>query len=662
MNKERKMQGDNLQESEDFILEIDDAVDTFFNHYEANVPKMGDALSDSETDTVSEEENALELEDSLQALESDDVLGEELALEPEDSLQALESDDVSGEELALDPEDSLLTLDLDDVLGEENVLESDDSSTQSETDIVPEMEDTLDLGNFLQDSESGNASGGESALGSDDSLQTLEFDAVLEEENVLEPGDSLQQSEADAGPVEENVLESGDFLKEPETDAASEEESSLELEGSSHKPEPDTTPEKKNFHDDDESSFDPLFDLLDDTEASASKGYAKSSSYLTGKKTKESEKTLKLFNSLTEAILTIDWEVNDANVKKAGIVLEHIQDEFPILKEPRPQEVVDGMMTILDALSVSPQRVPTTALSKLGKAISILRGIAFGALTDDGFDELIEDAIKGLAACKPKDEPAKGGAAVSQSPKPSSEKILDDSATTSIETESADGGGRNVLKNGEPEPVAVPQGVSQALRHHSEVVALLETRVRRLSDMYSAVQGAESMHTLLQKISRLLELQKWAIQDAFSLNCTIAVFPIGQVKNLSEFIVFQRKAMGVCLKYIRSLESKCKRQSRLGKGRQSIYLLRIALEKQLGALSRKNMVGNAASGKKGVKTSAALTAVVREHMRAMEECMERAAFIAECNGEYDPEEITEAGRLLREKMASQMDILRRSLA
>jgi hypothetical protein len=259
--------------------------------------------------------------------------------------------------------------------------------------------------------------------------------------------------------------------------------------------------------------------------------------------------------------------VNEASVNDAREILEKIQANFPILMESRTKDIINGMKRTLDAIAASPQRVPTSATAQLEKAVPILRGIASGAKMEEGYDELIEDALAGLEACRVEDEPE--GA---PSPTTGSEIPFDNGDG---ETPEAD----------VPEPVAVPVEVSGLLCRHSAVVAQLTPRVRRLSDLYAEAYGSENGKELLQKISGLLELQTRALQDVFSLNCDIAIFPIGKIKDLSGFLDFQLVAMGACSRHARVLEKTFKKHPHRKRFWQLSYFLRIAIERQIDELS-----------------------------------------------------------------------------
>jgi hypothetical protein len=382
----------------------------------------------------------------------------------------------------------------------------------------------------------------------------LEIDSAVEsffshyEENAPKTdGSSPPESESDTISEEKKAPEADEFSPEPDFGITPEEESALEMEDSSHEPEDDIAPEAEKVAPEKQ----------------------KSGSDRSAKKKFDPSATL-VFNSLTEAILTIDWEVNDVNVNKAREIIENIKTDFPVLKESRAQNLIDGMLTTLDAIAASPLRVPTSAMAQLEKAIPILRGIASGAEMEDGYEALIEDAIAGLEACKAEDEPPEG---IKADP---SDLIVDDEISFDDGVTSKDEG---------LEPTAVPAGVSSALCRHSEVVAQLTPRAKKLSNQYAASQGFENVQELLQKICGLLELQTRALQGAFSLNCDIAIFPTGKINNISDFLDFQLKAMGVCLRHARVLEKAFKKHPHRKRFQQSIYFLRIAMEKQIEELS-----------------------------------------------------------------------------
>jgi hypothetical protein len=145
------------------------------------------------------------------------------------------------------------------------------------------------------------------------------------------------------------------------------------------------------------------------------------------------------------------------------------------------------------------------------------------------------------------------------------------------------------------EPIDVPVEISNTLCHHSKVVAQLTPRACKLSDMYAAAKGSEDVQALFQKICGLLELQTRALEDAFSLNCDIAIFPIGKVNNVSDFLGLQRMAMGACLRHARVLEKAFENKPHRKRFRKSIYFLSIAMEKQIDELSR-TARGDDASG------------------------------------------------------------------
>jgi hypothetical protein len=86
------------------------------------------------------------------------------------------------------------------------------------------------------------------------------------------------------------------------------------------------------------------------------------------------------------------------------------------------------------------------------------------------------------------------------------------------------------------------------------------------------------------------------------------------------------------------------------------------MERQMDALARA-IDGDVAIPSRADDTAetAPLATTIREHLVAMEECLERASFIAGCEAGCDHEKVVEAGRTLREKIAGQVDILRRAL-
>ena len=391
---------------------------------------------------------------------------------------------------------------------------------------------------------------------------------------------------------EENAPKMSVSSQETEVDITSEEESALEMGDSSHAPESDTASEEEEAPETEDPSLDSVFAMLSraenapqtdispdesepDTPAEAGEAAPEKHQSGSGRSAKKGfdPTATHVFNSLTEAILSVDWEVNDANVNGAIEILEEIKAQFPVLKESRSQDVINGMLKTLDAISKSPQRMPTSAMAQLEKAIPILRGIASGAQMEDGYDALIEDAIAGLEACIPRDEAAEDSNADSPS-------LMTD------EEISLDNGEDELSEDKGPEPIAVPAGVSRALCHHSKVAAQLTRRAKRLSGLYAAAQGSENVQVLLNKICSLLELQTRALQDVFSLNCDIAVFPIGKINNVSDFLDFQRMAMGACLRHARKLEKAFKKQWRRNRFWQSFYFLRIAMEKQVDELAR----------------------------------------------------------------------------
>jgi hypothetical protein len=357
-----------------------------------------------------------------------------------------------------------------------------------------------------------------------------------------------------------------DASQAPEPDTISEDDITLEMDDISQAPEPGTVPREKTAPETDAPSLEPVFDLLSEAEKSASQKQGVG----IGRRAKKrlDRNATQLFNSLTEVILTIDWEVNDTNLEKARDVLAKILAAFPVLKESRAQNIVEAMRTTLDSIAASPQRVPASATTQLEKAIPILRRVASGAQIEDGFHDLIEDAIAGLEACSIEDEPAE------------SEISMVSPSLTSVGADSFDtrGGGTGLMD--------IPAAVSGVLRDHSEVLDQLAPRTKRLQDLHAASNGSESVHVLFQKICSLLELQTQALQGAISPNCAIAIFPIGKITNLSGFIGFQLKAMGVCLKHTRVLERVYKKQPHPKMRWQPICLLRIIMEKQIDVLSK----------------------------------------------------------------------------
>lgn len=478
-------------------------------------------------------------------------------------------------------------------------------------------------------------------MSSDDNQKSEEFGSEIDnavesffsryEENAPKMDDISLEAESDS---EENALETDDSSLEPVFELLSEAENAPDTDDATDEPEPDAVSEGEEITPEEDIS---------DSDHSPKKKFDPTDTFV--------------FRSLTEAVLTVDWEVNDANVKKAREILEKIQRDFPILKETRAQDVIDGMLATLDTIAESPRSVSTSATAQLEKAIPILRGIAAGAEMEDGYDDLIEDAIAGLEACRKVVDSVESG--VADSP----DLEADDGIPFDNETDltSFDDSAGETPKAEKLEPLSVPAGISHALSHHSKVLAQLTPRAKRLADQYAAAKGSEKVQELIQKICGLLELQTRALQDIFSLNCAIAVFPMGKIENLSDFIGFQLKSMGVSLKYARAIENVYKKQPHRRRFQQSIYLLRIAIERQIDELSRAAGVGDAPAREALPTVPAALSAILREHLQAMEECMERAGFVAECEEGCDHKQINEAGRSLREKIAGQIDILRSAL-
>lgn len=369
------------------------------------------------------------------------------------------------------------------------------------------------------------------------------------------------------------------------------EESPPKVDVSSDEPGSENISEEKNTSETDDSSLEPIFAMLSGAENAHEKGGSSDApetgvvggkekvdpeknkvGSADGKKKKFDPTDTHVFNSLTEAILTVDWEVTDANVNEAREILLEIQTNFPALKESMVQEVIDEMLAILDSMALSPQRVTTSAIAQLEKAIPILRGIASGAQVEDGYQELIEDALAGLKACRVKDEHVEDIKTESSDPMADGKIFFDAGDGVTSETEV-------------PEPIAVPAEISRTLCRHYKVVEQLIPRAKRVSNLYSAAQGSEKIQAVLQKICGLLELQTRALADGFSLDCDMAIFPIGKIDNLSEFIDFQMKSMGACLRHARVTEKTFEKHPHRKKFRQSVYFLRIAMEKQMDELS-----------------------------------------------------------------------------
>lgn len=191
---------------------------------------------------------------------------------------------------------------------------------------------------------------------------------------------------------------------------------------------------------------------------------------------------------------------------------------------------------------------------------------------EEGYDELIEDSLAGLATCCVEDEPVADEKA--DPPNQMTDQVIP-----------FESGEERASRNESLEPMAVPNGISSVLDCHSKVVAQLTTRAGRLAELYTAAQGSESVDALFQKINGLLKLQTRALQDIFSIECDVAVFPMGKIKNLSDFIDFQCMAMGACLRHVRVLEKAFKKYPHRQRFWRSAYLLRIAMEKQADELS-----------------------------------------------------------------------------
>lgn len=284
----------------------------------------------------------------------------------------------------------------------------------------------------------------------------------------------------------------------------------------------------------------------------------------------------RLLAEMEEAILTVDWEVNDKNVRQARSVLAGLRKALN-LAGTAADEVAGLMDDVLKCMEETPSDAPTTGPAHLKDGLAAIRAwLKAGGTPDRTASEMLEKAAHELRESLP----------VAQK-----DGILDLGAEEkfdlSLELESA---ARE--KAAAPPPpqqeaeIPVPAGMERVLKTYSYSLARAIKRLAPMDELFGRTPGMEKLHRLTSKVlARLRELAD-ECSACFNDGFTRAVGKAAEGGDINVFLDAHRSALAACVNRLLPMEGLFEKNRGYEKLHSLTKKIRSGLEREQDALER----------------------------------------------------------------------------
>ncbi len=225
------------------------------------------------------------------------------------------------------------------------------------------------------------------------------------------------------------------------------------------------------------------------------------------------------YAAFEEALLSLEWEISAANIATCRSGLAEIQKTFDATKSGAVGEIFTLMEKILEAMSVAPQSVPTSAPKTLKEGLHTLLAVARAEDLSLLEDTLIDPTLSELRSAVPnipKDytklvaaAPAGSEAKEEPPPPPAPEK----SRTREPRAEAADLG----LELPAAIPTPAPAGLAEAVNVHLTVLEkCIEKRIIPLENLFAKSPGYEKLLAIHVELRERLEKERQGLIAALA--------------------------------------------------------------------------------------------------------------------------------------------------
>ncbi len=266
-----------------------------------------------------------------------------------------------------------------------------------------------------------------------------------------------------------------------------------------------STKEQDNFFKAIEDAVDDLFNQYDGGEGNVAAKHAKPKP-AAAEPTLEFEgvdeldkafgKVSDLLGELNQALLTIDWEVNQTNIGKALDILSSIAKEINIETGSSLEKMIGLMKDVLKAIGNSPESISTSAPKALRDSLSVLSTVAQKTEIDASTAKLIDSACEELTSTLP------GAAPTAKITPDAKAKNEPDEISLSLE------------KDTQPATTPAPAGLLKILQANLSSLDQCILRLGPVENLFSKKPGHGKLLLIYQKIRESMTLQKSIISTA----------------------------------------------------------------------------------------------------------------------------------------------------
>ncbi|MBU0485661.1 MAG: hypothetical protein KKB30_14245 [Proteobacteria bacterium] len=280
-----------------------------------------------------------------------------------------------------------------------------------------------------------------------------------------------------------------------------------------------------------------------------------------------------IFDQMDEAMLTVDWEINDNTINTARQQLQQISISFPHLSQGTAGQIINMMMDVFKSIGESPLNSPTSAPKHLKEAIQVLKEAALlpGA-PNSALAQKLNIALDSLKKALPH-LPSEDGVL---------DLGLDDLPTPTLTPEVSS----SPIAPQPPTPISVTSELAGILNSYATTIDQCIKRITPMETLFAKTKGMGKLHSIINTIKQQLTTQAALLQNTFSANYRQAFFPGGQMDPLTEFIKSQAVIMEQCSKKITPLEKLFAKTSGYEKLLTLTNKIRTSIDSQHDILSR----------------------------------------------------------------------------
>ena len=270
-----------------------------------------------------------------------------------------------------------------------------------------------------------------------------------------------------------------------------------------------------------------------------------------------------LLTELNQALLAIDWEVNQTNVGTARDILANIRKELGKQEDSKPGRMIELMDQVLAAIATAPESVPISGPKALQDGLAALSMLTKqGAAPDATTQSLVESACEELKDSLPQAAKAEQ----SKTSKP-----------TDLQLESQ-----------EAESAPIPAALFNVIRAN---LANLEQCINRLApveNLFNGKPGYEKLQAIYQKLRESMQQQKTIIATALHRDYLAAPNDLSPSvpAELIQLLQQHLTILGQCKSRIQPLENLFAKKLKFEKLQAIHQKLREQFEDQIDAFTR----------------------------------------------------------------------------